>query len=189
MTRRLDHTTRQSIAKKMREGVRPEVLAREYGVTVRTVYRCAQFMRQIQIERGSKTETVVCRVSPADLAVFDKKLKEMGVRNRSEALRNVIRNVGGIAAPDAELAEALHAMKAALNGVGNNVSQIAKRMNDAKNRGQSLSFSETDHAEIRHLAGMVLDFAHEVALMADGRRSTLELKISDELNKLAERGI
>ena len=94
MTRRLDHTTRQSIAKKMREGVRPEVLAREYGVTVRTVYRCAQFMREIQIERGSRTETVVCRVSPADLALFDEKLKEAGVRNRSEALRNVIRNVG-----------------------------------------------------------------------------------------------
>ncbi len=94
-----------------------------------------QFMRQIQIERGSRTETVVCRVSPADLALFDEKLKEAGVRNRSEALRNVIRNVGGIAAPDAELAEALHAMKAALNRVGNNVSQIAKRMNDAKNRG------------------------------------------------------
>lgn len=189
MTRRIDHTTRQSIAKKMREGVRPEVLAREYGVTMRTVYRCAQFMRQIQIERGSKTETVVCRVSPADLAVFDEKLKEAGVRNRSEALRNVIRNVGGIAAPDAELAEALHAMKGALNRVGNNVSQIARRMNDAKNRGQALPFSETDHAEIRHLAGLVLDFADEVALMADGRRSTLALKISDELKKLAERGV
>ena len=70
MARRLDHTTRQSIAKKMREGVRPQVLAREYGVTVRTVYRCAQSMREIQIERGSRTETVVCRVSPADLALF-----------------------------------------------------------------------------------------------------------------------
>ena len=132
---------------------------------------------------------MVCRVSPADLALFYEKLKEAGVRNRSEALRNVIRNVGGMAAPDAELAEALHAMKGALNKVGNNVSQIARRMNDAKNRGQSLPFSETGHAEIRHLAGMVLDFADEVALMADGRRSSLELKISDELKSLAKRGV
>ena len=121
--------------------------------------------------------------------LFDEKLKEAGVRNRSEALRNVIRNVGGMAAPDAELAEALTAMKGALNKVGNNVSQIARRMNDAKNRGQSLPFSETDHAEIRHLAGMVLDFADEVALMADGRRNTLEFKISDELKSLAKRGV
>lgn len=189
MARKLDHTTRQSIAKKMREGVRAEVLAREYGVTVRTVYRCAQVMRQIQVERGSRTETVVCRVSPADLALFDEKLKEAGVRNRSEALRNVIRNVGGMATPDTELAEALLAMKGALNKVGNNVSQIAKRMNDAKNQGQSLPFNETDRAEIRHLARMVLDFADEVTLMADGRRSTLELKIADELRRLGKRGV
>jgi hypothetical protein len=187
MTRRLDHTTRQSIAKKMRGGMRPEVLAREYGVSVRTVYRCAQFMRQLQIERGSRTETVVCRVSPAELALFDERLRAAGLDNRSEALRSVIRSVGGMAAPDAELAEALHAMKAALNRVGNNVSQIARRMNAAKNRGQALPFSETDHAEIRHLAGMVLDFADEIALMAQGRRNTLELTLSDELKALARR--
>lgn len=62
-------------------------------------------------------------------------------------------------------------------------------MNDAKKRGQALPFSETDHVEIRHLARMVLDFADEVVLMADGRRSTLELKISDELKNLAKRGV
>lgn len=81
MSRRLDHKTRQSIAKKMREGVRPEVLAREYGVTVRTFYRFTQFIREIQIELGGRTDTVVCRVSPVDLALFDKKPKEAGVPN------------------------------------------------------------------------------------------------------------
>lgn len=189
MTRRLDHTTRQSIAKKIREGVRPEVLARDYGVTVRTIYRCAEFMRQIQIERGSRTEVVVCRVSPADLTHFDAKLKEAGIRNRSEALRNVIRNTNGMAMPDAELVKALTGMKGALNNVGNNVAQIAKRMNDAKNRGQPLPFSEEDHTAIRHLAGRVLDFADQVWSMAEGRRENLDLKISDELKRLAERGV
>lgn len=189
MTRRLNHTTRQSIAKKVREGVRPELLAREYGVTVRTVYRCAQLMRQIQTERGSRTETLVCRVSPADLAQFDERLKEAGVRNRSEALRNIVRNTGGMAAPDAELAAALRAMKEALNKVGNNVSQIARRMNDAKNRGQPLPFSEEDHTAIRHLSVLMCDFADEIALMAEGRRNNLELRISDALKTLAARGV
>jgi lipid II:glycine glycyltransferase (peptidoglycan interpeptide bridge formation enzyme) len=189
MARRLDHTTRQSIVKKMREGVRPQVLAREYGVTVRTVYRCAQVMRQIQVERGSRTETLVCRVSPADLALFDQKLQKAGIRNRSEALRNVIRNTNGMAAPDAELADALRDMKAALNKVGNNISQIARQMNRAKNHGQPLPLSEEDHMAIRHLSGMVLDFADEIALMAEGRRNNLELKISGELKKMAERGV
>lgn len=167
-TKKLDHTTRQSIAKKFREGVRPQVLAREYGVTVRTVYRCAQLMRDIQIERGSRTEVIVCRVSPADLAQFDAKLKEAGIRNRSEALLS---------------------MKGALNKVGNNVTQIAKRMNDAKNQEQPLPFAEDDLMEMRHLAGFILDFADEADLMARGRRAALELKISDELKRMAKRGV
>ena len=176
MAKKLDHTTRQSIAKKVREGVRPAVLAREYGVTVRTIYRCAETMRQIREERNSRTETVVCRVSPADLAVFDAKLKAAGIRNRSEALRNVIRNTNGMAMPDADLVEALTGMKGALNKVGNNVTQIAKRMNEAKQRGQPLTFSDEDLTAIRHLAGHVLDFAAQVWSMAEGRRENLDLE-------------
>ncbi|NIZ10969.1 hypothetical protein [Pseudooceanicola sp. HF7] len=186
MAKKLDYTTRQSIAKKVREGVRPAVLAREYGVTVRTIYRCAETMRQIREERNSRTETVVCRVSPADLAIFDEKMKTAGIRNRSEALRNVIRNTNGMALPDAELVEALNSMKGALNKVGNNVTQIAKRMNEAKQRGQPLPFADEDLTAIRHLAGHVLDFADQVRSMAEGRRQRLELTISDELKRLAE---
>ena len=146
-------------------------------------------MRAIQTERGSRTEVVVCRVSPADLAQFDTKLKEAGIRNRSEALRNVIRNIGGMAMPDAALAEALLSMKGALNKVGNNVTQIAKRMNDAKNRGQTLPFAEEELMEMRHLARFILDFADEADLMARGRRAALEVKISEELKRMAERGV
>jgi hypothetical protein len=42
-------------------------------------------MRQTQIENGSKTEVIVRCISPADLAQFDAKLKDAGIRNRSEA--------------------------------------------------------------------------------------------------------
>ncbi len=76
----------------------------------------------------------MCRVSPANLAQFDARLKDADIRNRSEALRNVIRNTGGLAMPDAGLAEALLPMKGTLNKVGNNVTQIAKSMNDVKNK-------------------------------------------------------
>ena len=91
--------------------------------------------------------------------------------------------------PDAELAEALLSMKGALNKVGNNVTHIAKRMNDAKNQGQPLPFAEEDLMEMRHLAGFIPDFADEADLMARGRRAALELKISDELKRMAERGV
>jgi hypothetical protein len=146
-------------------------------------------MRDIQIERGSRTEVIVCRVSPADLTQFDAKLKKAGIRNRSDALRNVIRNTAGMAMPDAELTEALLSMKGALNKVGNNVTQIAKRVNDAKNQGRPLPFAEEALMEMRHLAGFILGFADEADLMARGRRVYLELTISDELKRMAERGV
>jgi hypothetical protein len=189
MTKKLDHTTRQSIAKKVREGVRPQVLAREYGVTVRTIYRCAEVMREIQIKRGSRTEVIVCRVSPADLAQFDAKLKEAGIRNRSEALRNVIRNTNGMAMPDAELVQALTGMKSALNKVGSNVVQIAKRMNEARNMGQPLPFKEEELIEVRHLGAFILDFADQADLMARGRSATLKVEVSDALRRMAARGV
>lgn len=146
-------------------------------------------MREIQIESGSRTEVIVCRFSPADLALLDAKLKEAGVRNRSEALRNVIRNTTGMAMPDAELAEALLSMKGALNKAGNNVVQIAKRMNEANNRGQPVTFAQRDLMEVRHLARFVLDFADQADLMARGRSATLDLQISDGLRRMAERGV
>jgi hypothetical protein len=43
--------------------------------------------------------------------------------------------------------------------------------------------------QMRHLAGFILDFADEADLMARGRRAALELKISDELKRMVERGV
>ena len=54
-------------------------------------------------------------------------------------------------------------------------------------QGQPLPFAEEDLMEMRQLARLVLDFADEADLMARGRRAALELKISDELKRMAER--
>jgi len=186
MPQKLDHTTRQSIAKKLREGVHPSVLAHEYGVSRRTIYRSAEVIRQIREERESKTETIVCRVSPKDLAAFDAKLAEYGIRSRSEGLRNVIRNTNGMAVPDVELRDALMAMKGALNKVGNNVTQTARRLNEAKRHGYPPSLQDNDLDQLRHLASLILDFADEVWMMADGRRQNIDLQITDELKQMAK---
>lgn len=189
MPRKIDHATRHAIARKLREGVRPQVLAREHGVTVRTIYRCDQVIREVREERGVRSEIVVCRVSRAELDAFDAKLAAAGVGNRSEALRNLIRNTNGIAVPDAALAQALHDARAALNRVGNNVTQIAKRMNDAKNRGLRPPFDENDLQSIRHLAGYVLGLADRLDLMKRGQEADLAQEVSKELARLAARGV
>ena len=189
MSRKIDHAARYAIARRLREGVRAQVLAREYGVTVRTIYRCDQLIREIREERGVREEVIVCRVSKAELEAFDAKLAAAGVRNRSEAMRNLIRATNGIAVPDAEMAEALHDVKTALNRVGNNVTQIAKRMNDAKNRGQHQSVNEDDLKSIRHLAGFVLRLAGNLDLMKRGQEADLAQEVSEELARLAARGV
>ena len=43
--------------------------------------------------------------------------------------------------------------------------------------------------QMRHLAGFILNFADEADLMARGRRAAWELKISDELKRMVERGV
>ena len=183
MPRKIDHTIRQSIAKKLRQGVHPSLLARDYGVSRRTIYRSAQMARQGREERNSKTETVVCRVSPKDLVAFDAQLEKFGIRNRSEALRNIIRNTNGMAVPDAELRKALLDMKAALNRCGNNVVQIAKRLNEGKQRGFPPQLQDEDLVPIRHLGGLILDLADQVWSMAEGRRQNIEVEITDELKR------
>lgn len=188
MPRKIDHTVRQSIAKKLREGVHPSVLAHEYGVSRRTIYRSAELVRRSREDRDSKTETVVCRVSPKDLAAFDAKLARYGIASRSEGLRNIVRNTNGMAVPDAELRDALLGMKAALNRCGNNVVQIAKRLNEARQRGHPGALEDEDFIPIRDLGALILDFADEVWLMAEGRRGNIEIKITEELNRISKLG-
>lgn len=189
MPKKIDQAARYAIAKRLREGVRAQVLAREYGVTVRTIYRCDQLIREVREERGVREEVIVCRVSKAELEAFDAKLAAAGVRNRSEAMRNLIRNTNGIAVPNAGLAVALHNARAALNKVGGNVTQIAKRMNDAKNRGQHQSVNEDDLQSIRHLAVYIRRFANELDLMKRGQEADFALEVSEELARLAKRGV
>jgi len=62
-------------------------------------------------------------------------------------------------------------------------------MNDAKNKGQPLPFEKEDLTKARHLARLFLALADELDLMARGRRAALELKISDELKRIGDRGV
>lgn len=188
MPRKIDHTTRLSIAKKLRDGVHPSVLAHEYGVSKRTIYRSAQLVREIRKETNGRTRTVVCRMSPKELAAFDAKLAEYGIRSRSEGLRNVARNTNGVAVPDAELRDALLGFRTALNRCGSNVVQIAKRLNEARNQGYPPVVTDEDLTAVRHLGAMILDFADEIWLLAEGRQKNIELKISEELRRMASLG-
>ena len=93
----------------------------------------------------------------------------------------------GVFLPDDEMCDELRCLGAALNRVGNNVNQIARRLNEAKVRGERLSYPASSHRDVRALAGLVFDLADQVQEMSRARRSVLDLEITSALAGLAER--
>lgn len=96
---------------------------------------------------------------------------------------------GWSGAQDAEQAEVLRAMNGALDKIEHNVSQIARRMNDAKYRSKGFPSARPIMLRSGIWQEMVLDFADEDPLIADDRPSTQYIKTSDELQKLPKYGV
>lgn len=101
-------------------------------------------------------------------------------------MRRLVQAAGELFQPDAHLADGLAGMRASLNRVGNNVTQIAKRMNEANLRGARPPFSDRDLTQMRQLAGFVLDFADQVDLLARRRVEGVSLVAGEALRELAD---
>ena len=63
--------------------------------------------------------------------------------------------------------------------------EIAKRMNEANNKGMRPLFGKASLAQMRSLAGFVLDFADQVDLLARRRTDRVRLIATDALKELA----
>ena len=79
-------------------------------------------------------------------------------------------------------------MSAALNRVGNNVNQIARRLNEAKLKGERLPYTPASHAEISDLAMLVFDLADQIQEMFRARRRVLDLEVTKALAGLIQQG-
>jgi len=79
------------------------------------------------------------------------------------------------------MTEELRAMSAALNRVGNNVNQVARRLNEAKIRGERPPYTAASHAGIRELAGLIFDMADQIQALFRARRRTLDLEVTKAL--------
>ena len=185
--RRLTETDRLSIAKERAQGVAAADLAQRYGVSLKTIYNVVNHRDERQTANGSRSRVVGIRVSDDDLRRFDAALSRRGIAHRSDAMRRLMLAAEGVFLPDDEMCDELRSLGAALNRVGNNVNQIARRLNEAKVRGERLSYPASSHRDVRALAGLVFDLADQVQEMSRARRSLLDLEISSALAGLAER--
>ena len=186
--RRLTETERLSIAQERLQGVAAGDLATRYGVSLKSVYNAANHAADRQTANGSRPKVIGVRVSPKELQRFDAALARHGVVHRSDALRCLILAADDILRPDEGMTDELRGLSAALNRVGNNVNQVARRLNEAKIKGERLPYTAASHAEIRDLAVLVFDTADQIQEMFRGRRRVLDLEVTKALAGLARQG-
>ena len=186
--RRLTETERLSIAEERSQGVAAGDLATRYGVSLKSVYNAANHAADRQTANGSRPKVIGVRVSPKELQRFDAALARHGVLHRSDALRCLILAADDILRPDEGMTDELRNLSAALNRVGNNVNQVARRLNEAKLKGERLPYTPASHAEIRDLAVLVFDMADQIQEMFRGRRRALDIEVTKALAGLARPG-
>ena len=184
--RRLTPDQRREIVAEARRGASVSTLAARFEVTPRAVQYTLRQAAQGRRDSGIRTETMSVTLTPGEMAGFDAVLAAHGIGTRSDGMRRLVQGAAGLFQPDAHLADELAGFRGALNRVGNNVTQIAKRMNEANLKGQRPPFSGDDLGQMRQLAGFVLDFADQVDLLARRRVEGVTLSAGQALRELAD---
>lgn len=182
--RRLTDQERQEIASDRAKGASVPAMAARLGVSEKTVYNVLNHGRLARSANGSRTRVLTMRVSERDLRSFDAALRRHDVSHRSDALRRLVLCASDLLAADEHMTEALRGLTAALNRVGNNINQIARRLNEGRVRGERPSLSVSERAEIRSLAGLVFTIADQVQEMSRNRRAALKLEVDKALAPL-----
>lgn len=184
--RRLTQEQRFAIVHKRSEGVPVEDLAREYCVTQRAIFYTLKADQGRQLDCRVRSELVNVRLTPKERAKFDAELARRDIPSRADGLRRLIQSANGLFVPDDELSDQMRGLSASLNRAGNNINQIAQRLNEAKRKGQTPPYGNTAHAQVRALAGLVFDIADQVQDMAQRRRNYISGEVSRILEGFAD---
>jgi len=184
--RRLTQEQRFAIVRKRSEGVPVKDLARDYSVTQRAIFYTLKADQSRRLDGRVRSELVNVRLTPKERAEFDAELARRDIPSRADGLRRLIQSANGLFVPDDELSDQMRGLSASLNRAGNNINQIAQRLNEAKRKGQIPPYGNTAHAQVRALAGLVFDIADQVQDMAQRRRSYLSGEVSRILEGFAD---
>ena len=184
--RRLTREERQEIVRERLKGVTHAELAAQFGVSERTVYYTLRTEKDRRRDSRVRTKQVSVTLTPEELQGFDEVLARHGVSSRSAGVRLLIQSANGVFQPDQHLTEELKSFRAALNRVGNNVTQIAKRLNEARAKGIAPVFGDRSLAQLRLLSGFVLDFADQVDALARRRVRHVTLEAHSALKDFSD---
>ena len=124
--KRLTPTQRFAIVRQRAEGVPIEDLARDFGVTTRSIFYTLKADQSRKLDGRVRSELVNVRLTPKELLGFDAALTRHDIASRAEGLRRLIYASNDLFVPDDELAQQMQGLSASLNRTGNNINQIAK---------------------------------------------------------------
>ena len=184
-SRRLTDQERRQIVRERAKGVSVSAISAALKVSPKTVYNVLSRGRSAVSANDSRTRVLTMRVTDRDLRGFDAALARRGIAHRSDAMRCLMLAADDLLRPDEGMTDELKGMSAALNRVGNNVNQVARRLNEAKLKGERLPYTPANHAEIRDLAVLVFDMADQIQEMFRARRRELDLEVTKALAGLA----
>ncbi len=173
------------IVREAAKGADVKGLAARFGVTRRTIHYTIKREKDRRRDTGVRTSAASVTVTPDEMAAFDLAISKHGFGSRADALRALMQATNGIFVPDDHLSGELAGFRAALNRVGNNVTQIARRMNEAKKRGRPAPWSERQYEEIRALAGLILEMGDQTDLLIRRRKDAMTVTVSDVLREFA----
>ena len=187
-SRRLTDQERRQIVRERAKGVSVSAISAALKVSPKTVYNVLGRRRSAVSANDSRTRVLTMRVTGRDLRGFDAALARRGIAHRSDAMRCLMLAADDLLRPDEGMTDELRGLSAALNRVGNNVNQVARRLNEAKLKGERLPYTPASHAEIRDLATLVFDMADQIQEMFRARRRALDLEVTQALAGLARQG-
>ena len=195
-SRRLTDQERRQIVRERAKGVSVSAISATLKVSPKTVYNVLSRGRSTVSANDSRTRVLTIRVTDRDLRGFDAALARRGIAHRSEAMRCLMLAADDLLRPDEGMTDELKGMSAALNRVGNNVNQVARRLNEAKLKRERLPYTPANQAEIRDLAVLIFELADQIQEMFRARRRALDFEVTKALaglvgcdsEQVAERG-
>lgn len=183
--RKLTDDERRQIIEARAEGTPVKALARQYGVSRRTIYNT---LNKAQGARLGRTQTISLRVSRRELAGFQAALARRGIADQPAALRCLMEAADILLRPaDPVVLDHLQAWGAQVATEGAAVNHIARKLNEAKLRGRPIPFTDEDMTTIRTFAGGLVEFAEEFRILWEAQLSAKTREVEKALEGLAAR--
>lgn len=180
----LTTATRDQIVARLKEGVSVGRIASEFEVAKSTVYRLRSAAIAPIRPAFAPTERVSFRISAGEQEAFDEEVARAGFKDRSDALRALVRNSVGLLDRNFAFVGEVKALYDEVSAIGVNVNQIAR----AVNCGQAPPMSEAgkDLAELKSQLRKVLPALNNV--VQEARRSNERIWAAARVSDAAGEG-